>query len=113
MIFTINKKYKLVQKYFKMKEKELKIQNNNYSNKSNKSIMDLKKTSIVNESIEYNKNQNKNSFNFNFYQRSILKKTFLIFIKLINDCFDFSIEIDRKKIEEMINRDKIIFALKN
>jgi hypothetical protein len=111
MIFTINKKYNLVQKYFEMKEKELRIQNNHYSNKSNNNIIDLQKTTIVNESIEHNKN--KNSFGFNFYQRSILKKTFLIFIKLINDCFDFSIEIDRKKIEEMINRDKIIFALKN
>jgi hypothetical protein len=35
----------------------------------------------------------------------------LIFIKLINDCFDFSLEADRKKISEIINIDKVIFAL--
>ena len=111
MIFAINKKCNLVQKFFKMKNKEIGIQNNLFSNKSNKNLIDLKKTAIVNESIEIGKN--KNNFNFNFYQRSILKKTFLIFIKLINDCFDFSIEIDRKKIEEMVDINKIIFALKN
>ena len=110
MIFTINKKYNLVQKYFDMKEKELGIQSNHFSNQSNLNILDLKKMTTVNESINLSKN--KHSFGFDFYQRSILKKTFLIFIKLINDCFDFSIEIDRKRIEEMINVEKIIFALK-
>ena len=111
MIFTINKKYNLVQKYFDLKEKEVRIQSNHMSNKSNNNILDLKKIATINESINISKN--KNSFGFDFYQRSILKKTFLTFIKLINDCFDFSIEIDRKRIEEMINVDKIIFALKN
>ena len=36
-----------------MKEKELRIQNNHYSNKSNNNIIDLQKTTIVNESIEH------------------------------------------------------------
>ena len=113
MIYTINKKYNLVQKYFDMKEKELKIQKNHFPNKSNNNLLDLTKMTTVNESINLNNNKNENTFGFDFYQRSILKQTFLIFIKLINDCFDFSIEIDRKRIEEMIDIDKIIFALKN
>ena len=45
--------------------------------------------------------------------KNILQQNFFIYLKLINNCFDFTIEIDREKIKEIINLDKIIFALQN
>lgn len=44
---------------------------------------------------------------------NIFKKTFTIYMKLINDCFDLSMEEDRNKIKEIINMNEILFALEN
>ena len=106
MIFSINKNYNLVTKYFDMKEKDFKILIRNNSTKTN--IINLKKMSIDAGNIK-----NINNFGFQFYQRNILNRSIFIFIKLINDCFDFSLEEDRKKIKEMIDVNKVIFSLKN
>ena len=113
IIYNINKKYNLVNKYFEMKDDEALFQVKN-DNKNENNIMKIKRMATnVNQFQFDKKNKNKNSLGFDFYKRSILKKSFLIFIKLINNCFDFSIEIDRKKIGEIIKADKVIFALKN
>ena len=109
MIFSINKNYNLVKKYFDMKDKDFKIQTMN-SSKCN--IIEIKKMR-TNVNLIINNNKDSKTFGFQFYQRNILKRTFFIFIKLINDCFDFSLEVDRKKIREMISADKVIFSLQN
>ena len=44
---------------------------------------------------------------------NILYKIFATYMKLINVCFDFSIEEDRKKIKEVIDINEIIYALEN
>ena len=96
-----------------MKDDEALFQVKN-DNKNENNIMKIKRMATnVNQFQFDKKNKNKNYLYFDFYKRSILKKSFLIFIKLINNCFDFSIEIDRKKIGEIIKADKVIFALKN
>ena len=44
---------------------------------------------------------------------NILSKIFATYMKLINLCFDFSIEEDRKRIKELIDISEIIYALEN
>ena len=44
---------------------------------------------------------------------NIYKKAFSTYMKLINDCFDFSVEEDRKNITEIIDINEIIYALEN
>ena len=114
ILVQIDKKYNIINKFFNMKDSELifnkKIKNNKSDNNLRiyKDITQkpTKRIFIKNESSE-----KLNSFAFEFYRKSFLQKSFLIFIKLINDCFDFSLEADRKKISEIINIDKVIFAL--
>ena len=98
ILTSINKKYNLINKYFEMKDNEL------ISNAKNNNVT----LDFSNNDIQDFKNENNN---FEFFERNILKKNFVIYIKLINNCFDFSIETDRKKIEEMININKVIFSL--
>ena len=110
MIFSINKNYNLVDKFFDMKDKDFNIHIRTCSSKNN--IFEIKKMT-TNVGNIFNNKSNNNTFGFQFYQRNILKRSIFIFMKLINDCFDFSLEVDRKKIEEMINVDKVIFSLRN
>ena len=110
MIFSINKNYNLVDKFFEMKDKDFNIHIRTSSSKNN--IFEIKKMT-TNVGNIFNNKRNDNTFGFQFYQRNILKRSIFIFMKLINDCFDFSLEVDRKKIEEMINVDKVIFSLRN
>jgi len=111
MIFSINKNYDLVNKYFDMIGKDINIQIRNNSSKAN--IFEIKRMRTNVGNMFTNKNKDGSTFGFEFYQRNILKRSIFIFIKLINDCFDFSLETDRKKIEEMINVDKVMFCLHN
>ena len=111
MIFAINKNYNLVNKYFDMKDKDYRIHIRNSSSKTN--LFDIKKKSTNIGNMLISNSKDNNTFGFQFYQRNILNRSIFIFIKLINDCFDFSLEEDRKKIEEMIKVDKVIFSLKN
>ena len=108
----INQKSNLINKFFEIKENEF-INKIKLDNRS----IDLKdiysfehQTSIMNNSVEKDKN---NTLSFEFYKRIILQKIFVIYIKLINDCFDFSIPQDINKIVDIINIDRVIFALKN
>ena len=44
---------------------------------------------------------------------NILSKIFATYMKLINVCFDFSVEDDRKKIKEIIDINEILYAIEN
>ena len=112
ILVLIDKKYNLISKFFDMKDSELISQKKIIENKSDNHIFEYKNYISNEKNISFNNESNKNiSWAFEFYQRTFLQKSFVIYIKLINDCFDFSIETDRKKIQEIINIDKIIFGL--
>ena len=103
-LIMIERKYNLINRFFDLKDSELFSHNKtikNYSDKYNNEVNE--------DTIDSNKALNK--INFEFFKRNYLTKSFVIYLKLINNCFDFSIEEDRKKIEEIINIDKVIFAL--
>jgi len=110
ILIMINQKYNLINKFFEIKDNEfinkIKIDNR---------AIDLKDINLNEHQtfIQNNEKDKDNSLNFEFYKRNILQKSFVIYIKLINDCFDFSIPQDIKKIEDIININKVIFALKN
>jgi len=111
ILIVINQKYNLINKFFEIKENEF-INKIKLDNRS----IDLKDINPnEHQSLIMNNNENdkNNSLSFEFYKRNILQKSFVIYIKLINDCFDFSIPQDVKKIEDIINVNKVIFALKN
>ena len=114
ILFTLAQKYKIVDKYFNIIENDSNIQINSSNTKNN----------IDQNNIEFNINVMnllkaktiipvKQTLTLEFYKKSLLKKIFLLYMKLINNCFDFSIELDRKKIEEIINVEKIILVLRN
>ena len=112
ILYSLDKKYNLVNKFFNMKENEINIQSGSPKNKNNKSSK--KETESNNETINEKKSTStKHQKSLNFEFKNILKKAFLLFIKLINNCFDFSIDSDRQKINELLNVEKIIFALKH
>ena len=67
---------------------------------------DLVKEYFESESLE-------NSSNKTGEINNTLSKTFSTYMKLINNCFDISLEEDRKKIKDIINIDDIIYALEN
>jgi len=112
ILVTIGKKYELINKYFDMKDSEIISHKKLIRNKSANFFVEFQ-----NENTNYNPNnfvKNNtmiNSSSFEIYKKNILQNSFVIYIKLINDCFDFTISTDRKKIQEIINIDKIIFAL--
>ena len=115
IIFSIEKNYNLINKFFSMKKDEANI----LSNKKNDKFKNERSSEItlntINERNSFSRNNqiSNKSLIYEFQKNNILKKTFLIFIKLINDCFDFSLENDRKNIVEIIDVKMIIFALKN
>ena len=115
ILLMINTKFNIVNKFFDMKDDEFNLINKNNRNKSDRSLIQIPKiesNDIQIASDNNNKNLN-NSFVSDFFKKSTLTKSFIIFIKLINNCFDFSLEIDRKQILEIISEDKVIFALNN
>ena len=115
ILVQLDKKYNIINKFFDMKDTELISHKKIMPTKSDNNIRKYKDIPSTKEPKNiFIKNDGKeklNSFDFEFYRRSFLQKSFTIFIKLINDCFDFSLESDRKKIEEIINIDKVIFSL--
>ena len=108
ILIIINEKYNLIDKFFHIKDNDF-INKNKIDNRS----LEHKDTNESQSFMSNNENFKNNSLSFEFYKRNILQKSFVIYIKLINDCFDFSIPQDMKKIEDIINIDKVIFALKN
>ena len=111
ILINLDKKYNLVNQFFDIKDNELILQNKNIKNYSDKIAQNDKVSSSI-TSLK-NLNENNGAKEYEFFEKSILLKCFVIYIKLINNCFYFSIETDRKKIEDLINIDKIIFALQN
>jgi len=114
ILVQIDKKYNIINKFFDMKDSEFISNKKNKQNKSDKNIRTYKDIpSKASKSIFIKKDSSEKliPFGFEFYRRSFLQKSFIIFIKLINDCFDFSLETDRKKVQEMINIEKVIFSL--
>ena len=114
ILVQIDKKYNIINKFFDMKDSELISSKKIKPNKSDNNIRiykNIPSKETKNIFIQNNNSEKLNSFAFEFYRRSFIQKSFIIFIKLINDCFDFSLETDRKKIAEIINVDKVIFAL--
>ena len=69
-----------------------------------------KKYKIVQKYFEL---ENKGESSNNNNELNIIKKTFSTYLKLINNCFDISMEEDRKKIKEMIDINDIINTLEN
>ena len=74
-------------------------------------IMVQKKYNLVQKYFDIEIKEN--SSNINNDETYIITKIFSSYMKLINNCFDMSIEEDRKKVKEIINIDDIINALKN
>ena len=74
-------------------------------------IMVQKKYNLVQKYFDLENQEN--SSNINSDEINIITKIFSSYMKLINNCFDMSIEEDRRKIKEIINMDNIINVLKN
>ena len=111
ILYSLDKKYNLVNKFFNMKESDINIQSGSPKNKNNKSKKESE--SGVEAINEKKSTSTKHQKSLNFEFKNILKNVFLLFIKLINNCFDFSIDSDRQKINEILNVEKVIFALKH
>ena len=79
-------------------------------------IMVGKKYQLVQKyfELEYKENQeNQEQPTNNEEEITMIKKTFSTYMRLVNNCFDFTIEEDRKKIKEIINVKDILFSLEN
>ena len=116
ILSSLNQRYSIINKFFNMKESELNIQGSgpkNLNNRSDKKVNPFKKEPIKEKKSISNTNIKTYSIMSEFSKKNILKKAFLIYIKLINDCYDFSIDNDRQKINEIIDVEKVIFAIKN
>ena len=112
ILVIIGKKYDLINKYFDMKDNEIISQKDLMKNKSANGIIEFQNEISNDNHNNFVKNNTMgNSTSFEIYKKNILQNSFVIYIKLINDCFDFTISSDRKKIKEIINIDKIIFSL--
>ena len=70
-----------------------------------------KKYNLVKEYFDIESEEN--SSNKTGEINNTLSKAFSTYMKLINNCFDFSLEEDRKKVKDIINIDDIIYALEN
>ena len=101
LLIALAKKYNLIKKYFELEVEFNKTFINNYS-------ITIKRNSFYNTTILKHKNKYLNTFK----GKNLIKKVFTLYMKLINDCFDFSIEEDRKKIKDIITTEKVMYALK-
>ena len=111
ILVQIDKKYNIINKFFDMKDSELIYNKKMTHNKSDNNISIYQNLSPQTTKSTFMKKNRSEKLSFEFYRKNFIQKSFFIFIKLINDCFDFSLETDRKKISEIINIDKVIFAL--
>ena len=112
ILIIIGKKYELINNFFDMKDNEFISHNLRIKNKSANCIIEFQNENTNDNQKPFIKNNITISpTGLEIYKKNILQNSFVIYIKLINDCFDFTIPSDRKKIQEIINIDKIIFAL--
>ena len=103
ILLSINKKFNLINQYFDMEANNL-FDHNKSSSKSK----NINHNELINKLIP-----NNDAKRLKFFEKNKFQKCFFIYLKLINNCFDFTIETDKNKIEEIINVDKIIYALQN
>ena len=105
ILLNLNEKFKIVYKFFN-KEEENKNNNNNII------IIENSDENIINTKNQKYKIDNKNYNKINF-EKKLISKIFYIFIKLINNLFDFELNEDRITLMNVVNPNEIISFLQS
>ena len=115
-IILLHNDYQLSYKYFElaMNDKKDKIEFSHISSSEESSSSKQKNFStILSKNIKIDMDSTKDLITKNqFNENNIIKNSFNIYIKLLNDVFDFSINRERRKVKNIIDINQVIYLLK-